>query len=1252
MGFGRGILADPQRTPTPEGLPQGTTEVLKLAHLPPFGRVMSNVRAESRATVLTPAPGNFPAPRSSSAPFQFIQQDGRTGEFGSHHEMDPFGLFPLYNDNVPETRDLISDARDLLIETLHRKIHGSTMPRTVAPPTWTFLESKVEDPAMWATPAINATEDGTPARFIHIGRTSRAEELLASLFGDSVVQTTFRTVYPSRVWRGLQFLDGDGYVLATVTTADNQRHLILAGGSDYGTYYAVAWFLWRFAEVRWLFPGDLGTHIPPAERFELNEAFFHLDEPHYRGRTLGHLVHQGFPSVHTAREINDARNWALRNRLHPHEERITLFWQRPIPVSLRDDRTLDENPANRFCRSLPLSKRKFLAQESRIPVGHGLSRFFSPHTPSFDPAAVTAGAPLRSNNPDPYPDSRPQVPSSSIPELTQLGAYPATAGQRGPGRNTYLFGRSDPGCNFPPGSSLRDDPCYCPDATLDSLIEMTGPGAPSNVRGPNGYQDRFSSATAGTLLSWRFLPRVRPRTHAGDQIPFEGWTPCLFEQPAKSEASGDENLRATFRETVAVDLANQLILSSVIDRVIQRNLDAEFCEKLGTDDGPGFWCGCVPCRSTLGIDGTAVLFKGKVIVPNHARFLGEVDSLWLLQDATNLPTLRERARQVLSPCFATLSAERLARMEDLTAADFIDQMVLRGVIPDRARLSVPTRRITVLLTRVAILLSATPSQSSTFQLTNFTRPRDVLLTFLTYQDYTAPPIFEADPIRQPGRFYPLSEADYNANARDLQKTVLHPSLTPMISGSRDLLEYDPHRLGTNRPFDYSGMTFFDQFHRAPERFNLLRWSKIARQTGLYEWMYGANSLVPRIYTKRLRNALKDSYESARARVFYAETLPHMGLDGIRFYEAARLLWNVNEDPDAIRTEFCQALFGTTGPVFTAMRDCFNSLERIWCSRDPANRNPPGTVPANQVPPEQRTVSGFNLGTFSGYGQVGRLGWTSELDAFMRRPEDVTMHRVPAERDMPFFAASGPWEAVQTAYRESPVNSPQRERVQYFRRALGLVATMIRVYQPVLAMWVLVERFYNPLFNDPLTWVQFSPDDMPRPAGEIGVLAENVLPIDFRITFGNALSAVPWTAPSSFRTVMRDPIHNYITNRTEVDGLGLGLGSSSYTPGGMNEIPVDSTQTTSTAVRFAYNLLAIQQYVTWWNDYGRRSPRDPAHQGDDGMGGSLFVSMKNMIAAMMILSLRRRVDGGIEPRFLASDIVQVRDTPNTSFMVNA
>jgi hypothetical protein len=202
------------------------------------------------------------------------------------------------------------------------------------------------------------------------------------------------------------------------------------------------------------------------------------------------------------------------------------------------------------------------------------------------------------------------------------------------------------------------------------------------------------------------------------------------------------------------------------------------------------------------------------------------------------------------------------------------------------------------------------------------------------------------------------------------------------------------------------------------------------------------------------------------------------------------------------------------------------------------------------------------------------------------------------------------------------------------------------------MWVLVERFYNPLFNDPLTWVQFSPDDMPRPAGEIGVLAENVLPIDFRITFGNALSAVPWTAPSSFRTVMRDPIHNYITNRTEVDGLGLGLGSSSYTPGGMNEIPVDSTQTTSTAVRFAYNLLAIQQYVTWWNDYGRRSPRDPAHQGDDGMGGSLFVSMKNMIAAMMILSLRRRVDGGIEPRFLASDIVQVRDTPNTSFMVNA
>jgi hypothetical protein len=816
--------------------------------------------------------------------------------------------------------------------------------------------------------------------------------------------------------------------------------------------------------------------------------------------------------------------------------------------------------------------------------------------------------------------------------------------------------------------------CACPIEAQPQTLELTpratcAPAIASEQI--KGFKSRFSDIRT-VESNQRFIPITTRETHHQASIPNEGWTPCLFSTPLVSTTSLRspenplfENPLAEFRQTVAADLANSLIASNVAHHEAWGSVDREFSDSLGVDDGDKFWCECTPCRSTNSTDGGGVaVYKGFTFLIDLVRPETLNPGLWLCQNPARVPEQARLARQVLLEAHNALqmsgSAAALALDSELglhsIPADspggvgalvaFMDRMALRGVLPERARLSTHTRRLLVLMNRTCLILGTTARRDGGPAAVH---PEHTLLTFLTYLDYTAPPIFESDPEMQPGNFYQSSSSSPSVRAEQffqgsdqaqrLTVNVLHPFLTPMISSSHDLFEYEDDLFRQTRD-----MGAFAQHRIAPEQLNHRRWSLIANQTGIYEWMYGRTTLAPRLYTRRLRNALQGAYERYKARVFLAEAEPHMGLDGVKFHELAQLLWNVGTRLHSIRADYCQALFGPDEQVVAPMRRYFDLLELAWCNRE-SNRTIVGApldssgAPGATVeevpdpwPREHRYSSGFVYGTYLGFGILGRSGWLTELEPFMRIP--TRNDASPDEPRETYFMSI--WSAIQEAFIASQ-NVPDpavKERVQYFRRAIGLIGEMIRIFRPILNAWKLIERSVNFLAADPLEWAYRSPSDL-----TINNVAAAWIHRDDRLRLGEALARAPWVQSANFKTDVREPIHRYMMNNMlTITGLGseLGLGLGSLVEGRME---LDAAA--RGAMRHAFYLRYIRQYVAWWNRPGTRAdmraPADADAEGEGGVGATWFLNTKKMIAAMMIIAAQPALGTAVTPRFSAGQV---------------
>lgn len=396
MGFGHtGILGPPRR-----GRAVRTTPRLTGLRLAPFGRIVGD--GLSYVSILVP---EDTPPRIRPEPHD---------ELG--HSLPEKLVTHAPGITTHAERTLISDARDLLVETLWTCSRVVDAEGRLQVPNITPVEMFWDN-----APAPHAVTGGIPVDvgswFIHLGRNGITEQLLAELANSGQYD-------PQARWDGdLDALDADGFVALTLQEG-NTHHLILAGGSDYGTYFAVAWFLHEHARARWCFPGPKGTVVPATGSLVV-DVINYVDEPDYRGRSFGAMADY---VVHTATEFNDMRNWLLRNRLRPTNERGNIFYLRnPPPTDDERDFEGDVNRAEpsqeatviRACKSLPDHRSALLRAEDRVPGYHNLSRFFSPHRDCVDSSMPGIGPfqHLRSRLaivPDIYPDPRGALSAENI----------------------------------------------------------------------------------------------------------------------------------------------------------------------------------------------------------------------------------------------------------------------------------------------------------------------------------------------------------------------------------------------------------------------------------------------------------------------------------------------------------------------------------------------------------------------------------------------------------------------------------------------------------------------------------------------------------------------------------------------------------------------------------------------------------------------------------------------------------------------
>ena len=167
MGFGRGILEPPRRTYWISNKSKGGKGFPDAYRLGlPFGLVVAQGQLQSDALVVVP--GGTPA----------FHIDVVDDQVAFPHDQNPFDIVPRFGDiEVATARTVLSDARDLLVQTAYERTAVRMSNGRIIRANSPMLECREERSGFWSDPAIRAR---TPRKFIHVGRTSKAEELLGA----------------------------------------------------------------------------------------------------------------------------------------------------------------------------------------------------------------------------------------------------------------------------------------------------------------------------------------------------------------------------------------------------------------------------------------------------------------------------------------------------------------------------------------------------------------------------------------------------------------------------------------------------------------------------------------------------------------------------------------------------------------------------------------------------------------------------------------------------------------------------------------------------------------------------------------------------------------------------------------------------------------------------------------------------------------------------------------------------------------
>lgn len=977
MGFGRGINAEARR---------GEVFVSGTGDLPWRLRGLSLPAGVSMVHLVVPA--------DSVAPRRDLSQLYTTLDRNIHATLL---VVPLSSGSSPRAvRSVIGDARDLLEYVLRRRLGSQILPDggiglgTRARPLRLMSSNE----------ATNTYDPSVESRlFIHIGATAKAREILSALRAGS----------PS--WDGdFDHLDGDGYVTLLVHHAtEPEKHLILAGASEYGSYFAVADFLQQDAiGARWLFPSPDGEVIPAAGDVFL-PTINRFEEPDVRSRTMASLATIGY---HDYWEIDAARAWQLRNRMRPCYERSLLFQKVWVDdpecgVRRRERVELRAELGDAFTFAM-------LESEERIASDHVMNKFLSAHERPFFGTAQRGVASVET-----YPERRPREPGS----LTTSAVYDGMLDRRlGATSDAFTF-------------SERLDDCSehlcCPIfASLDGgpPVHMAVAGGDPE-RAPKVAQfERISNhAVPGGRTNKRFIPKSHQHHLLGRLHSFDGWHPCVFD--VVGLAVGEAQ---SARASLVVDVATQLLFA-VRGRTLRGH---EFAHPVSLVDGED-WCGCDACTradATGGNGDHLLLYLGRVIALPGGLLEREVPPLQalagmtgggerLLTETTLLTSLAVYGRSQWGPTVPGFSWDGSPDnpFRDLT----LDTLAQRGVLSAKGYPRKRTRRLLALLNAVCARFE---------EVRRGTLPAELSLpdgapvfAVHAYNEFVAPPPRHHDPATE----------------------RCHAFLMPYLTGVRDTIEYgsssvDPYARAN--PGDNVGA--FDRLQAAPDQFNTERWSSISQQIGFYEYISSANGHVaPHLYSERLRRAVLRGVQHHKLRGFVSETEPHWGFDAPMLWETSNFLWNPGvRTVTALRDDFCQKAFGRVAAP--SMAAFFSMCEEAWSATRDSWRL--FTGPSSEISyPDRRLRTGAASGYF-GDGYAGRGGYLSTLDGFYGSPS------TGSERTRLLRA----WKLLGNAFNATMERSAERERVQIFRKTFGLTLLIGTWYEPFFTAFDTLRRNLN------------------------------------------------------------------------------------------------------------------------------------------------------------------------------------------------
>lgn len=908
---------------------------------------------------------------------------------------------------ISTQRTVIGDARDLLVHALKQCLGA-------------------EAPDMVMDDDVSAEH----STVVHIGPTRQALEILQAVAGGPDELQGWNH------WDGrTETLDADGYIHLCLTDPDLRTHLLLLGGTAYGTYFSVADFLHTHLGARWLMPGRLGTVLPPRNILLIpaGDQLNRIEEPDIRSRNLSAVMNSNQMG---AEECDDVRNWLLRNRYRPFDERQAVFYT-----------TSNSNPERAWASTNicapPASERNFLMamlqHEARLPAYHNMRAHLSPFKPSTLPGFSGTARANPASMLHVYPDVRPRL----IPTLPDeaLGSMaprhrdidPSGLDSRlGIQRIPDLQREVDERHNHCGGQELFtiDDNASLPRRVPRVLRLVDGPTEPvydAFMRSYGTLNDQFVDMFPQTMRDGamssefqRYIPQSWLDRHEGTLYPFDQWHPCLFEYRPSLPYYQYSNIHGM----LSLDIATQVFAATSARADAYEGVAGY---SLAFDDG-ATWCHCDACDRVVadGGAGNEILFWFGISIAYPRSRLERFEGGMLDHHEG-----RERLRDVRQRNFSWNEDLLRNPFRDMT----LDELSVYGLIHDSGFSKLYSRRVLEFENSVCVALRAIGADQLYPQLN---------IAFLAYNSYIAAPILSP--------FVPRRAV--GSESTPLQRVLSDPTayldgmLMPYITSRRDTSEYED--LGDDVwPMELEPGTIAGAFQRMrdfPEQFNHDRWSIIARRTGFYEYFWGAAHVAPAIYSRRLYNALHRGFRQFGLRGFTSETLPNWALEGPMYWELSRALWNTSTDVPSSRADFCGAAFGP-GAAGT-MQQYFDLCEAAWSST--RDEREVFTRSTGRAIRSDRRSNGDLFSGYYGHAVVGRGSFLSQLEGWYRVSRGAADSRLHQARDLLDNALRQALRRRDASLTPEARDLAQQcvDRVQYYRRTFGLMYLIAEWYQPI------------------------------------------------------------------------------------------------------------------------------------------------------------------------------------------------------------